>query len=59
VAANAAGNCVDLWTLGSSPAAGAAGGAAPTGSTDTSATIGAMPFGYPGNANPCISSPAT
>lgn len=51
VAANAAGNCIDLLALGSQPAAGAVGGALPTGTSFTSASTGALPFANPGNSN--------
>jgi hypothetical protein len=51
VASNAVGNCIDLWTLGNQPAAGAAGGAAPGGTSPTNATAGALPYANPANAN--------
>lgn len=43
-AATAIGGAMDLWTIVGQPGAGAAGGAAPTGTSPTSATAGAMPF---------------
>lgn len=51
VAANAAGNCIDLRALGNQPAAGAVGGALSTGTSFTSASTGALLFANPGNAN--------
>jgi hypothetical protein len=51
VASNAIGNGIDLWTLGASPAAGAAGTAGPGGKVWTSADVGALPFVNPANAN--------
>jgi hypothetical protein len=51
VASNAIGNCIDLWTLGNFPTAGAAGAAAPGGSSPTSASAGALLYGNPATAN--------
>lgn len=47
VASNAIGNCIDLWTLGNTPAAGAAGSAAPGGKAWSSADTGGL-----GKVNP-------
>ena len=44
VAVSATGNAEDLWTIAGQPAAGAAGAAAPTGTSPTSATTGALPW---------------
>lgn len=51
VAATAANSCIDLWTLGPQPAAGAAGSAPPAGKVWTAADVGAMPMVNPTNAN--------
>jgi len=50
-AANAIGNSNDLWTNTGMPSAGAAGAAAPGGTSPTSATTGALPFVNPSSAN--------
>jgi hypothetical protein len=42
VASNAIGNSNDLWTRGGNPGAGAAGGAAPSGTAPTKSTTGAI-----------------
>lgn len=51
VASNAIGNANDLWTRAGQPSAGAAGAAAPTGTSPTSATAGALAWANPANAN--------
>lgn len=51
VASNAVGNANDLWTRAGYPAAGAAGGASPGGTSPTSASTGALPFQNIGVAN--------
>lgn len=51
VASNAIANCIDLWGAGGQPGAGAAGAAAPTGTSPTNSTTGAMPFANPANSN--------
>jgi hypothetical protein len=43
-APTAAAGCMDLWTVGNQPAAGAAGAAAPTGTSPTNATTGNLGF---------------
>lgn len=50
-AANAIGNCEDLWVATGQPAAGAAGSAAPGGRATTSSTTGALAFTNPASAN--------
>lgn len=51
LAVAAIGNATDLWTRSGYPSAGAAAGAAPTGTTPTSANLGALPFKNIGVAN--------
>ena len=43
-ASGAVGGAVDLWYVGTQPAAGAAGAVAPTGTTPTNTSTGAIPF---------------
>jgi hypothetical protein len=50
-AGTAIGNCVDLFYVGNQPAAGSAGGAAPTGTSPTNSTTGALPWNNPANSN--------
>ena len=47
----AAGNCCDLWSAGNQPSAGAAGAAAPGGTSPTNSTTGAFKFTNPANSN--------
>jgi hypothetical protein len=51
VAASAIGGTMDLWTRGTVPAAGAAGGALPGGTSPTNATTGNLGWANPANAN--------
>lgn len=51
VAASAIGGSMDLWTRGTVPAAGAAGGALPGGTSPTNATTGNLGWANPANAN--------
>jgi hypothetical protein len=51
VAASAIGGSMDLWTRGTVPAAGAAGGALPGGTSPTNATTGNWGWVNPANAN--------
>jgi len=51
VASSAIGGSMDLWTRGTVPAAGAAGGALPGGTSPTNATTGNWGFVNPANAN--------
>ena len=51
VAANAIGNAMDLFYRAGQPSAGAAGAAAPGGTSPTSATTGALRWVNPANAN--------
>lgn len=50
-AANAIGNAMDLWNVGTLPTAGGASSAAPGGRSPTSATTGAIAYANPANAN--------
>lgn len=51
VAASAIGGSMDLWTRGTVPAAGAAGGALPGGTSPTNSTTGNLGWTNPANAN--------
>lgn len=51
VAASAIGGSMDLWTRGTVPAAGAAGGALPSGTSPTNSTTGNWGWKNPTNAN--------
>lgn len=51
VASNAIGNCNDLWVAAGQPVAGAAGAAAPGGTSPTNASTGALSYTNPATAN--------
>ncbi|MEQ1572775.1 MAG: hypothetical protein ABL993_00880 [Vicinamibacterales bacterium] len=51
VAASATGGTMDMWTRGTVPAAGAAGGALPGGTSPTNATTGNLGWANPASAN--------